>query len=181
MILIKNTTEKTKYHNRLTLSEIKDGFPDCGKIISREVSRIKSELKIYGKLANRIETIGINIDLQNYMLLVLKEIYMKTDPRFKHLDRMKALQQVMRHQKYGISEEDIARAKEVPIEGLSTWNKIKKTRNGFMACCPFGTHEDNSPSFSVRNNRFICFSCQAKGDVIDFVSATETLGFAPAV
>ena len=39
-------------------------------------------------------------------------------------------------------------------------------RNG-MTLCPF--HDDHAPSLKV-DTRFYCFGCQAKGDVIDFVS-----------
>lgn len=39
-------------------------------------------------------------------------------------------------------------------------------RNG-MTLCPF--HNDHDPSLKV-DTRFYCFGCQAKGDVIDFVS-----------
>lgn len=38
--------------------------------------------------------------------------------------------------------------------------------NGMM-CCPF--HNDKHPSMKV-DNRFYCFGCHAKGDVIDFVA-----------
>lgn len=37
-----------------------------------------------------------------------------------------------------------------------------------MACCPF--HNEKTPSFSIKNNRYKCFSCGEGGDVIDFVS-----------
>ena len=37
-----------------------------------------------------------------------------------------------------------------------------------MACCPF--HKEKSPSFSVKGERYKCFSCGEGGDVIDFVS-----------
>ena len=43
---------------------------------------------------------------------------------------------------------------------------IKLIRN--MACCPF--HSEKTPSFSVKGNRFKCFSCGEGGDVIDFAS-----------
>ena len=42
----------------------------------------------------------------------------------------------------------------------------KVNRQGMMRC-PF--HNDKSPSMKVDKN-FICFGCQQKGDVIDFVS-----------
>ena len=46
-------------------------------------------------------------------------------------------------------------------------------RNG-MTLCPF--HNDHDPSLKV-GTRFYCFGCQAKGDVIDFVS--KLFGLSP--
>lgn len=46
-------------------------------------------------------------------------------------------------------------------------------RNG-MTLCPF--HNDHTPSLKV-DTRFYCFGCQAKGDVIDFVS--KLFGLSP--
>ena len=42
---------------------------------------------------------------------------------------------------------------------------INVGRNG-MCCCPF--HDDRNPSMKV-NERYYCFGCGEKGDVIDFV------------
>ena len=49
----------------------------------------------------------------------------------------------------------------------------KVSRNGMM-CCPF--HNDRTPSMKVDQN-FICFGCQAKGDVIDFTA--KLFGLSP--
>jgi hypothetical protein len=50
--------------------------------------------------------------------------------------------------------------------------------------CPF--HEDTSPSFRIYVNkdgraRFYCRGCGAGGDVVDFVSRTQNLGFNQSV
>jgi DNA primase len=46
----------------------------------------------------------------------------------------------------------------------------------WQALCPF--HEDRNPSFfiDVERQRFVCFGCKARGDVIDFVQLHEHLG-----
>ena len=45
--------------------------------------------------------------------------------------------------------------------------------NGFwIANCPFPNHADSSPSFKINRkkpNKYLCYGCQAKGDVLDFV------------
>lgn len=159
----------------MTLREIKEGFTETADDIQRNIEILNKELKIYAKLAKKIKFSGLSAELQDYMLTVLKEMYMKTDPRYKHLDRLKVMQQFMRQEKYGITEDDIARAKEVSIWSLHDFQK----KRGQSAACPF--HLDESPSFAVRRNKWICFGGCGKGDAIDFVMKYELLTFPKAV
>ena len=172
---IKNHTGKTMYHNHLTLSELKDAFPDCGPIVTREIRRLNQELKCYEVCRDKIASSGLSLEIQQYMTLVLKELYMKKDKRFDQLARLKGLQQVMRHEKFGIMEEDIARAKEVDIWSLHDF----RNKRGQSASCPF--HDDQSPSFAVRRNKWICFGGCGKGDSIDFVMKLENMRWPDAV
>lgn len=61
--------------------------------------------------------------------------------------------------------------------------KTELADNGF-GICPF--HPEATPSFNIfrstQNNKalFHCFSCQAGGDIFDFVLLTEGLGFRDA-
>ena len=64
------------------------------------------------------------------------------------------------------------RAREYPIE------EIIPVRRG-MARCPF--HPDRRPSMSVKNNRYKCFSCGARGDAIDLAMQMDGLQFREAV
>jgi len=50
-----------------------------------------------------------------------------------------------------------------------------------MACCPF--HEDTHPSMGVflDTNRYFCFGCGAKGDVLDLIQRLEGIPFREAV
>lgn len=45
--------------------------------------------------------------------------------------------------------------------------------------CPF--HGEKTASLSYKNNRFTCFGCGARGDVVDFVSMLFHMGSADAV
>jgi hypothetical protein len=51
--------------------------------------------------------------------------------------------------------------------------RTRKHGNSYMvANCPFPNHQDDSPSFKVKlsvPDRFLCYGCQAAGDVLDFV------------
>lgn len=178
--LIPNTTGRTKYHNDLLFSEIKEAFPDCQYTITREVKRLEKELSVYKDEIKRIENSTLIKEHQDFLIQVLKEIYMKPDKRFRTLNQLKALQQFMRHQKYGISSEEIDQAKRVDIWTLYDFKKS----TGKTACCPF--HQDDRPSFAVRKRsgvqNWICFGCQKKGSgAIDFIMELNQVGFVDAV
>ena len=59
--------------------------------------------------------------------------------------------------------------------------RLKKSGNNYLGLCPF--HQEKTPSFSVHSARqfYYCFGCGAKGDVFQFVIATERLSFPEAV
>ncbi len=71
-----------------------------------------------------------------------------------------------------ITDDDITTAKEYPIENIIEFKKGK-------ALCPF--HDDHNPSMSVKNNRYRCWSCGAKGDSINLVMELQKLEFREAV
>lgn len=73
-----------------------------------------------------------------------------------------------------ITDADIARAKEVPIQTI-----LEMSRNRF-AKCPF--HNDRHPSFHVYpDNHGYCFSCHQSGDVIDIAQEINGMSFKEAV
>ena len=49
--------------------------------------------------------------------------------------------------------------------------------------CPLPNHEDNSPSFGVNisGNKYNCFGCNSKGDLITLVQEVEGLNFVEAI
>jgi DNA primase len=52
----------------------------------------------------------------------------------------------------------------LPIEAIV--GEVVEPRNG-KGRCPF--HEDKTPSFSIKGDRFKCFGCGESGDMVDFV------------
>ncbi|MHA0112088.1 CHC2 zinc finger domain-containing protein, partial [Klebsiella pneumoniae] len=48
-----------------------------------------------------------------------------------------------------------------------------------LGLCPF--HPEKTPSFVLYDDHFYCFGCKKSGDAIDFVRATEGLGFVDAM
>jgi DNA primase catalytic core len=73
--------------------------------------------------------------------------------------------------------------REVSIQRLAEARGIRLVRKGksLMGLCPF--HEDHNPSLSIdpAENRWHCFGCGQKGDVIEWVMRAEGVSFNHAV
>jgi hypothetical protein len=105
------------------------------------------------------------------------DVMNKTAPMLRTIKRIDNRQ---RHVGIGqIADADIERAREYPIKEL--WNELVGTpmRAGMVQCC---FHPDDTASMSLRrHNRYHCFGCDAKGDVIDLYMKTQGVGFIQAV
>lgn len=73
----------------------------------------------------------------------------------------------------------------IPVEELAreAGLQLRQEGNEFKSPCPF--HKDTDPSFSIftgddGHQRFQCFGCQAKGDVIDFYALWRNVDAATA-
>jgi hypothetical protein len=79
-------------------------------------------------------------------------------------------------------EEKIEIARRYPIEKLAR-SKLELRHNGknFISICPL--HNEKTPSFYIytETNRFCCFGCQEKGDVITLTIALYGISFKEAV
>ena len=66
-------------------------------------------------------------------------------------------------------------------EVVSEYVKLKKKGSSMFGLCPF--HNDNNPSMSVSEKvkMFNCFSCGAKGNVVNFVARIENISEDQAV
>ena len=74
-----------------------------------------------------------------------------------------------------ITDEDIQKAKEYPLENLLP----EEVKRG-MTLCPL--HNEKSPSFQVKkNNTFVCYGCGEHGDSIDLYMKMNNAKFLEAV
>lgn len=73
-----------------------------------------------------------------------------------------------------ITDDMIARAKEFPIEEMYDG----RLRKG-CGLCPF--HQEKTPSFQVKKNKFNCYGCGEHGDAIDFYMKVNNCNFITAV
>jgi len=75
----------------------------------------------------------------------------------------------------GVSEADIAKAKEVPIT-----NFVEVGHSGF-AKCPFHSEKNSSFKYYKEQNSWWCYSCASGGSVIDFIMKQQNVDFLTAV
>jgi hypothetical protein len=71
-----------------------------------------------------------------------------------------------------IDDDMIARAKEYPIED------IIEVKRKFAKCI---SHDERTPSMSIKNNRAYCFGCNWKGSSIDVYMKVHDCSFVEAV
>ncbi len=82
-----------------------------------------------------------------------------------------------------ITEECIARIKDSTdiVELLGRYLQLRRSGNGWIACCPF--HNEKTPSFHVNPARqiFKCFGCGVGGDAVKFLMMFENLDYPTAL
>ena len=61
------------------------------------------------------------------------------------------------------------------VDVVSRYTNLRKAGKEYMGKCPF--HDDRQPSLEVNQDKqlFYCFSCQRKGDVVNFIMQIEDL------
>ena len=79
-----------------------------------------------------------------------------------------------------ITNEDVARAKEVPIETLFV-GQLRKQGGRAVGKCPFHNETNSSFVLYLQQNRMYCFGCSVHGDSIDFVQKRDRINFIEAV
>jgi len=80
----------------------------------------------------------------------------------------------------GVSEQDVARAKEIPITHFYT-DKLSKHNKLATGRCPFHNEKTGSFTIYLDQNTFWCYGCGAGGTVIDFVMRQNNCDFLQAV
>ena len=82
-----------------------------------------------------------------------------------------------------IPDEDVARVRAATdlVALIGEQTALKRVGRRFVGLCPF--HAEKTASFSVNAEEglYYCFGCQASGDAISFVRATEGVDFVEAV
>lgn len=74
--------------------------------------------------------------------------------------------------------DELVRAADLPQVAQGYGIELEKEGHEWKACCPF--HQEDTPSWKIfrgrdGKQRFECFGCQAKGDVLDLIKHMEHL------
>jgi hypothetical protein len=158
-----------KYTKKPTVWELAQTFPDCRETAMTSAYFLTKELEVYDESIKRIP-----------ILIYWK----KTDERYIHLQNLKKFLNFTRFtmsKTDKITESDVQKAKNVPIQMLYDSEKIRHTSKRITTLCPF--HNDSLPSFTIYldNNTFYCFGCHCGGDSIKFMQKLKNISFIDAV
>jgi len=80
----------------------------------------------------------------------------------------------------GVSEMDIAKAKEISILNFYP-GKVRKHGHLAVGLCPFHNEKTGSFTIYMDQNTFWCYGCQSGGTVIDFLMKQNGVDFLTAV
>lgn len=164
-----------KYTKPLTPGQIFDAFPnECYEFVPGALQRQSKAMAFHISFLKILRSDKSDPEFSAFQEQVEKKIYMKKKDKNKY-EELQMLSRLMCKTTRGVTEQDIQRAKEVDIWRLHYF----RNKKGKSACCPF--HIDDTPSFAVRANKWICFGCGLKGDSIDFIQHLNNLPFYKAV
>ena len=113
--------------------------------------------------------------------LEIEEITKVPLQAIKRIQARKYYMEIPQHEQFDrITDEDIARAKDTPIENLYD-GQLMKGGGKMWGPCPF--HQETTPSFCVhKDNRWSCFgACASHGDPIDYIQKRDNVNFIQAV
>ena len=158
----------------MTLTEALDTFADqLPEIRETLIEQLAYDMDLLNKPIPTGDAIYDDLQQKVYKLDVEK----LTGERVRTVNRITTYLESKRnpHKYRGrITDADIEKAREYPIEELYDGH----LRQGF-GLCPF--HDEKTPSFHVKNNRFRCYGCDAWGSSIDFVMRRDSCTFIQAV
>jgi DNA primase len=82
-----------------------------------------------------------------------------------------------------IPDEDVARVRAATdlVALIGERTALKRVGRRFVGLCPFHAEKTGSFSVNAEEGLYYCFGCQASGDAISFVRATEGIDFVEAV
>lgn len=170
------------HQEKLNPVQLAEAFPEeCKKFLPKRRKEIAEALKPFEDLNGKVNAIILNAEARKFWSDVIKQVYVPRELAQELADIDLTLRLISGKTNGGVSTMQIEQAKRTPIEQIYTFERKKNTARGFVASCPLGVHSDTTPSFNVRDNKFMCFGCGERGDVIDFVSKMFNKSFVESV
>lgn len=153
------------------------------EVVDAEIARLTTHQRRLEKALSRDRQ--ARSEMEQLLLECVKEIFVDEELERLHRTRRSLFYKHQYHttqpeerKHRGISDEEIAQARTVPIERLIE-GPTRVVGGRIMVRCPF--HTERTPSLSIKKNLFYCFGCQAGGDVITFVIKRDDCSFVEAV
>lgn len=164
-----------------TPKDILETFPQAKSTIKRLIKENEKFLEeaqeyqneVRGFLASRVPIYDIGICTTLVVTVTYGGKIKEAEENLSRLRRLLYLYEPPKPTKDGITDADIARAKEVPIRNL-----VEVRMN--TARCPF--HNEKTGSFHIyKDNHAYCFGCHKRADAIDVAMQIQELTFIEAV
>lgn len=182
---IKDTTDYFKKHSReefIKLLDKAEFYPQLFKPKKefKFIKEIKEQIKKYNQFLESllIQERNSNQDFPHFEY-IRKEIISRINDLKRKINKIRYSKA---SSNTNITNEDILRAKEIPIESIYKGELRGNGNNRAVGKCPF--HNEKTPSFVVYldKNKWWCFgSCGNGGDVIDFIKLRDDCDFITAV
>lgn len=158
------------------LSIFKDQLPEIRDVLKKELSSDLATIPAI-KFTTDDSLLWVRTELREARIRKISE---------KRLRVIKRINGTLEHHtdnKNRITDEHIARAKEVLIADLFDTRLFKGGKGRMVGRCPFhGSGNERTPSFYIMtNNKGHCFGCSWHGDSIDFVMQRDGVKFIQAV
>lgn len=67
------------------------------------------------------------------------------------------------------------------VDYISQYTTLEKKKEEYWCCCPLPNHDEDTPSFSIKNNKYYCFGCGSKGNIINFYMEYHKKSFPQAM
>jgi hypothetical protein len=161
----------------ITYSQVQQEAVDMGVrptwALERRKSFLSCEIVLHAEAIDNLLSLLAGKDSLNRELIFT---WMKNhNEAIKKLEKEKScLRPINNNSKGKITNDMILRAREYPIKNLLS----NPVRNNITNCI---SHNDKTPSMSIKNNRAYCFSCGFKGDSISVYMHLNGANFKTAV
>ncbi len=167
--------------------ELTKVFPEARQVVVENIVRYQNESKDLREAVKRKHLL-IQEVLDRWTRWVLEALVVEVEGKGilkarEHIARLRRLLadfDGVRQSSTRFCEQDIERARAVPIETV-IGVELQKSGDKFVGLCPI--HQEKTPSFYVytKTNTFHCFGCGAGGDIINLVKKLYGCSFVEAV